>query len=278
MATDALRFTAHRPMKAGSSAWAPQRNEEPPSSGMASEAWARATETELILEAQKGSRTAFEALVRQAPRKVVLRLALRLTGSEQDAQDIHQEAFLKAYRYLANFRFECSFYTWIYRIVTNLCLDHCGGVNPAARSSRWWSIPAAERWTSMRAAASALASILAMRPEILVIDEPTTGQDWRNAQATMRTLEALNRDGLTIVFVTHDSRLVAEHAQRVVVMAEGSIIADGDPSKVFHDRAVMQRASIRPPPIMQLVAALHPEPACLGVRTVADFRAAWAAQ
>ena len=53
-----------------------------------------------------------------------LRLALRLTGSEQDAQDIHQEAFLKAYRYLANFRFECSFYTWIYRIVTNLCLDH----------------------------------------------------------------------------------------------------------------------------------------------------------
>lgn len=124
----------------------------------------------------------------------------------------------------------------------------------------------------------ALASILAMRPEILVIDEPTTGQDWRNAKATMRTLEALNRDGLTIVFVTHDARLVAEHAQRVVVMAEGSIIADGDPSDVFHDRAVMQRASIRPPPIMQLAAALHKDPARLGVRTVADFRAAWAAE
>jgi RNA polymerase sigma-70 factor (ECF subfamily) len=55
--------------------------------------------------------------------QAVLRLALHLTGSEQDAQDIHQEAFLKAYRYLGNFRFECSFYTWIYRIVTNLCLD-----------------------------------------------------------------------------------------------------------------------------------------------------------
>jgi RNA polymerase sigma-70 factor (ECF subfamily) len=53
----------------------------------------------------------------------VLRLALHLTGSEQDAEDIHQEAFLKAYRYLGNFRFECSFYTWIYRIATNLCLD-----------------------------------------------------------------------------------------------------------------------------------------------------------
>ena len=122
MTTDALRFTSQRPTKAAHSAWAPQRPLQS-SSGMASEAWGRATETELIREAQKGSRTAFEALVRQYDQPV-LRLALRLTGSEQDAQDIHQEAFLKAYRYLANFRFECSFYTWIYRIVTNLCLDH----------------------------------------------------------------------------------------------------------------------------------------------------------
>jgi RNA polymerase sigma-70 factor, ECF subfamily len=80
-------------------------------------------ETDLIREAQGGSRTAFDALVRQYD-QAVLRLAMHLTGSEQDAQDIQQEAFLKAYRYLGNFRFECSFYTWIYRIVTNLCLDH----------------------------------------------------------------------------------------------------------------------------------------------------------
>jgi RNA polymerase sigma-70 factor (ECF subfamily) len=83
----------------------------------------RAAEIMLIREAQAGSRAAFDALVRQYD-GAVLRLALRLTGSEQDAQDIHQEAFLKAYRYLQNFRFECSFYTWIYRIATNLCLDH----------------------------------------------------------------------------------------------------------------------------------------------------------
>jgi len=82
----------------------------------------RAPETELIREAQAGSRAAFDALVRQYEQQV-LRLALHLTGSEQDAEDIYQEAFLKAYRYIGNFRFECSFYTWIYRIVTNLCLD-----------------------------------------------------------------------------------------------------------------------------------------------------------
>ena len=83
---------------------------------------AREAEMDLIREAQSGSRAAFDALVRQYEHQV-LRLALHLTGSEHDAEDIYQDAFLKAYRYIGNFRFECSFYTWIYRIVTNLCLD-----------------------------------------------------------------------------------------------------------------------------------------------------------
>jgi RNA polymerase sigma-70 factor (ECF subfamily) len=90
--------------------------------GAAERLLARQNETDLIREAQSGSRTAFDALVRQYEHQV-LRLALHLTGSEHDAEDIYQEAFLKAYRYIGNFRFECSFYTWIYRIVTNLCLD-----------------------------------------------------------------------------------------------------------------------------------------------------------
>jgi RNA polymerase sigma-70 factor (ECF subfamily) len=83
----------------------------------------RVDDTVLIREAQRGDRIAFEELVRQYDH-AVLRLALHLTGSEADAQDIYQEAFLKAYRSVGKFRFECSFYTWLYRIVTNLCLDH----------------------------------------------------------------------------------------------------------------------------------------------------------
>ncbi len=83
----------------------------------------RINDADLIREAQRGNKAAFEELVRQYDR-AVLRLALQLTGSEQDAKDIYQDAFLKAYRNLGSFRFECSFYTWIYRIVTNLCLDH----------------------------------------------------------------------------------------------------------------------------------------------------------
>jgi RNA polymerase sigma-70 factor, ECF subfamily len=83
----------------------------------------RIDDTILIREAQSGNRGAFEELVRHYD-QAVLRLALHLTGTEQDAQDVYQDAFLKAYKNIGSFRFECSFYTWIYRIVTNLCLDH----------------------------------------------------------------------------------------------------------------------------------------------------------
>jgi RNA polymerase sigma-70 factor, ECF subfamily len=90
---------------------------------MAGHSLGRIDDTTLIREAQRGNRAAFEELVRHYD-QAVLRLALHLTGSEHDAQDVYQDAFLKAYKNVGSFRFECSFYTWIYRIVTNLCLDH----------------------------------------------------------------------------------------------------------------------------------------------------------
>ena len=80
-------------------------------------------ERALVAEAQTGSRAAFEELVRRFDRDV-LRLALNLMKRPEDARDVYQEAFLKVYRNLHRFRFECSFYTWLYRIVTNVCLDH----------------------------------------------------------------------------------------------------------------------------------------------------------
>src|SRR2546423_10990420 len=83
----------------------------------------RIDDTMLIREAQRGNRAAFEELVRHYD-QAALRLALPLTGHEPEAQDVYQEAFLKAYKNIGTFRFECSFYTWTYRIVTNLCLDH----------------------------------------------------------------------------------------------------------------------------------------------------------
>lgn len=77
----------------------------------------------LIREAQRGCSSAFDTLVHRYDQSI-LRLALRMTGSEHEAQDICQEAFLKAYRNIEKFRFESSFYTWMHRIVTNLWMDH----------------------------------------------------------------------------------------------------------------------------------------------------------
>ena len=80
-------------------------------------------ETALIRAAQEGDQDAFGQLVR-AYDQSVLRLAMNLLRSPEDAQDVYQEAFLRVFRNLKNFRFDCSFHTWLYRIVTNLCLDH----------------------------------------------------------------------------------------------------------------------------------------------------------
>jgi RNA polymerase sigma-70 factor (ECF subfamily) len=80
-------------------------------------------ETALIRAAQEGDNAAFEQLVR-AYDQSVLRLAMNLLRSQEDAHDVYQEAFLRVYRNLHSFRFDCSFHTWLYRIVTNLCLDH----------------------------------------------------------------------------------------------------------------------------------------------------------
>ena len=82
-----------------------------------------AEEHGLVRKAQAGDRLAFDELIRRYDRDV-LRLALNLVHRPEDARDIYQEGFLRAYRNLHRFRFECSFYTWLYRIVTNVALDH----------------------------------------------------------------------------------------------------------------------------------------------------------
>ena len=76
----------------------------------------------LIRAAQRGDQDAFEQLVRTYDQSV-LRLAMNLLRSPEDARDVYQEAFLRVFRNLGSFRFDCSFHTWLYRIVTNICLD-----------------------------------------------------------------------------------------------------------------------------------------------------------
>ena len=80
-------------------------------------------ELSLIRQAQEGDRAAFDALVRLYDQNV-LRMALQIVGSPEEARDLYQEAFLKVYRSIGHFRREAKFSTWLYRLVMNVCLDH----------------------------------------------------------------------------------------------------------------------------------------------------------
>lgn len=82
-----------------------------------------AEEHALVRKAQQGDRRSFDELVRRYDRDV-LRLAMNIVHRPEDARDIYQETFLKVYRNLHRFRFECSFYTWLYRVATNVGLDY----------------------------------------------------------------------------------------------------------------------------------------------------------
>lgn len=98
----------------------------------------------------------------------------------------------------------------------------------------------------------ALASVIAMKPRILIVDEPTTGQDYRMSREIMEILMEMNREGSTIIVITHDMRLVAEFCRRVLVMKRGRIIFDGKPETLFENEELLKESSLIAPREVQL--------------------------
>ncbi|MBN1538313.1 MAG: ABC transporter ATP-binding protein [Anaerolineales bacterium] len=95
----------------------------------------------------------------------------------------------------------------------------------------------------------AVACALSMEPEVFVFDEPTTGQDYFGGQRIMSIIDQLHASGKTIIIITHDMQMVAEHAQRVVVMSAGQIALDAPPEKAFTQLEPLETLSLRPPQI-----------------------------
>lgn len=102
----------------------------------------------------------------------------------------------------------------------------------------------------------ALASILAVEPEIMILDEPTTGLDYRECMQVMEAIRALNEQGVTVVMVCHDMEVVLDFARRVLVISGGRLLADGETRAVFRDRQAMEAASVLPPQIVQVAQRL----------------------
>jgi energy-coupling factor transporter ATP-binding protein EcfA2 len=101
-----------------------------------------------------------------------------------------------------------------------------------------------------------IASVIAMDPEVLIFDEPTTGLDMRESEELMAIIGRFNSEGRTIILITHDMKLVARYARRVVVMASGNVILDSDPAGVFSDLNALLDSKLVPPPVVRLACRL----------------------
>ncbi len=108
----------------------------------------------------------------------------------------------------------------------------------------------------------AVAAVAVLRPQMLIIDEPTTGQDPVKAREILDLLRALNRDeGACVLIISHAMDLVAEYARRTIVLADGALLLDGPTREVFSRPDVLARASITPPPVTRLLLSLGISPA-----------------
>ncbi len=103
-----------------------------------------------------------------------------------------------------------------------------------------------------------LATVYAMRPPIMVLDEPTTGLDSRSSRELMEMIVALRRDGHTIVFITHDMKLVAEFSERTLVLNAGQVLDCDTTRNVFERKERLERAFIAPPQITALSQRMAP--------------------
>lgn len=104
-----------------------------------------------------------------------------------------------------------------------------------------------------------IADIIAMKPEIIIFDEPTAALDPVNAQMLEEVLAKLSREGKTMLISTHDVDFAYRWAQRVLVFCQGKIIADGTPLVIFQDEAILKRANLKKPMLLEAYESLVEE-------------------
>ena len=119
----------------------------------------------------------------------------------------------------------------------------------------------------------ALASVVVCEPDILILDEPTCGLDYKECMVVMQAVEELREKGCAVLMVCHDMEVVSDFATRVIVMTQGSIIADGSLADVFAQDDIMRAAAVIPPQVTQVARILsrHVDPAYTGLTKVSEI-------
>lgn len=118
-----------------------------------------------------------------------------------------------------------------------------------------------------------VATMLVSHPQVLIVDEPTYGQDKQMTETLMRLMEQIRAQGIAVVMITHDMRLVQEYAERVLVMSEGQVHYDGSPAALFRQEAILRAANLRPTILHELLQALEEQGTQIQgeIRTTGDF-------
>ncbi|MFI3150443.1 ABC transporter ATP-binding protein [Streptococcus suis] len=127
-------------------------------------------------------------------------------------------------------------------------------------SFRKWPISALSYGQKKRVT---IASILVLEPEIILLDEPTAGQDERHYREMMDFLDELNRQGHTIVMITHDMQLMLDYSDRALVVVDGQIIADQSPAEILSDAAIIDKANLKETSIFHLAQRMGVDPLAL---------------
>ena len=105
-----------------------------------------------------------------------------------------------------------------------------------------------------------IASILVLKPEIIILDEPTAGQDYKTYTDIMTFLDSLQKQGHTIVMITHDMQLMLEHSDRCLVVVEGKIIADDNPVTILNQKDLLESANLKQTSLYTLGQKLSSDP------------------
>lgn len=102
----------------------------------------------------------------------------------------------------------------------------------------------------------ALASVVVLDPAVVLLDEPTSGLDYRECMTVMETVREMAERGCAVIMVCHDMEVVSDFAERLVVMANGRILARGVAEEVFANEELMRAAYVEPPQVVALAAEL----------------------
>ena len=103
----------------------------------------------------------------------------------------------------------------------------------------------------------ALASIIAVEPKVMILDEPTTGLDYKECMEIMSAVKELNKNGTTVIMVCHDMELVLDFARRMIVLADGKIEADGKTLEIMRRKEILQKTCLLSPQIIQIALELE---------------------